>query len=221
MRLNPKEPNFTASTILLGEEIAQQLIESARRARPKWVELFQEHAGAIPQLKVAAQSRLPTFHHRLVSEFILEWARNTTWGVCDSGCSDAIGVNVPSIHLERLAEFGGVEAFSFMLGDRADFCSASLGNNDHNREFGLIVNCPTWIELASHEEFQWSFDRQMHMVIQHEMAHFRYQNGGERSEIHAVEELPRPSGAIKHQLHRKNSLPSFKTTTKRYRVTMK
>jgi hypothetical protein len=72
-----------------------------------------------------------------------------------------------------------------MLGDRADFCSASLGNNDHNREFGLIVNCPAWIELASHEEFQWSFDRQMHMVIQHEMAHFRYQNGGERSEIHA------------------------------------
>jgi hypothetical protein len=104
MRLNPKEPNFTASTILLGEEIAQQLIESARRSRPKWVELFQEHAGAIPQLKVAAQSRLPTFHHPLVSEFILEWARNTTWGVCDSGCSDAIGVNVPSIHIERLAE---------------------------------------------------------------------------------------------------------------------
>jgi len=116
---------------------------------------------------------------------MLEWARNTTWGICDSGCRDAFGVKVPAIHLERLAEFGGVEAFCLMIGDHADFCSASLGNNDHNREFGLIINCPAWIELASHEEFQWSFDRQIHIVVQHEMAHFRHQNGGPRSETHA------------------------------------
>jgi hypothetical protein len=147
--------------------------------------LFEEHASAIPQLKVVARSRLPTFHHPLASEFMQKWARNATWGVCDYGRRDVIGVNVPPIHLERLAEFGGIESFSFMLGDRADFCCASLVNNDNNREFGLIVNCPMWIELASHEEFQWSFDRRMNMVIQHEMAHFRHQNGGERSEIHA------------------------------------
>jgi hypothetical protein len=94
-------------------------------------------------------------------------------------------VNVPPIHVERLAAFGGVEAFSLMLGDLAGFCRASLGNNDHNREFGLILNCPAWLELASHDELQSSFERQLKMTIQHEMAHFRHQNAGIRSETHA------------------------------------
>jgi hypothetical protein len=185
MKLYPKEPEFSVSTILLGESIAEQLIESSRRCRPKWSELFQEHRSAIPELTLAVRSKSHTIHHPLVSGFMLEWARNATWGTCPSEYRDAIGVNVPSIHLERLAAFGGIEAFSFMLGDLADFCSASLGHNDHNREFGLILNCPAWLELASHEEFQSSLSRQIQMVVQHEMAHFRHQNDGIRSETHA------------------------------------
>lgn len=184
MKINAKEPEFSLATIILGDDIAEQLIESSRRSRPKWMELFEKYRNAIPGVMLAAQAR-HTVHHPLVSEFMLEWAHNITWGLCPSGCPDAIGVNVPHIHLKRLAAGGGVEAFSLLLGDLGGFCSATLGNNNHNREFGLILNCPALLELASRDEFQSSFERQLTMIIQHEMAHFRHQTGGSRSETHA------------------------------------
>jgi hypothetical protein len=181
MKLHTKEPQFLASTIFLGDDIAKQLIEGSRRARPKWVELFQEHREAIPELMHSIRSKLHTIHHPLVGAFIIEWARNIPWGICPSECSNAISINIPSFHLERLARYGGVDSFIIMLGDLANFCCASLGNNDH--EFGLILNCPAWLQLASHQEFQSSFEQQIEMVVQHEMAHFRHQDGSENSEI--------------------------------------
>jgi hypothetical protein len=185
MKIIAKEPEFAKSTILLGSEIAQQLIESSRRSRPKWTELFQKYQNTLPDLVRISKLGKHIVHHPLVREFILEWARNISWGICSSGCVDAIGVKVPSIHLTRLADTGGVEALEFLLGDLADFCSASLGNNKHNRQFGLIINCPAWLELASRSEYQSCFERQLEMVIHHEMAHFKYQGSGIRSETHA------------------------------------
>lgn len=184
MKINAKEPGFSRSTILLGDDITCQLIESSRRSRPKWRQLFEKRRSGIRDLMLAARSR-HTVHHPLVRGFVVEWARNISWGICPSGCANAIAVSVPSIHLTRLATTGGIEAFYFFLGDLADFCSASLGNNNHNREFGLILNCPAWLELASREEFKASFERQIAHVVQHEMAHFRHQGRGARSETHA------------------------------------
>jgi len=106
-------------------------------------------------------------------------------GIRPSRCVDALEINVPSHHTERLYSLGGVESFSLLLGDLGDFCSASLGNNTPDRKFGLILNCPAWLRVASRAEFQWTFDRQLVEVVQHEMAHFKYHEKGPRAEIHA------------------------------------
>jgi hypothetical protein len=72
-----------------------------------------------------------------------------------------------------------------MLGHMTGILCATLGNNDHNREFGLIVNCPAWLELGSLSKFSTSFEDQLRMIIQHEMAHFRNRGSGVRSETTA------------------------------------
>jgi hypothetical protein len=185
MRLKRKEPDFSAATALLGQDIAEQLIRASRMARPQWEVLFQRFKTVLPEVVAAVRSRVQTSRHPLVGKFMVEWANNIPWGTCRSGCYDAIGIKVPVFHLERLAKFGAVEDFSFMLGDTGTFSSATLGNNDHNREFGLILNCPAWLNLASYPEHQNSFERQIRLVIHHEMAHFSYQVAGSRSELHA------------------------------------
>jgi hypothetical protein len=119
----------------------------------------------------------------LVREFVVEWARNMEWGIRPSLCVDALEINVPSHHIMRLHSLGDVESFSILLGDLGEFCSASLGNNSHDRNFGLILNCPAWLRVASRPEFQGTFERQLVEVVQHEMAHFKYQIKNTRSEI--------------------------------------
>lgn len=181
MRLRVTEPEFSRVTANLGKDIAKQLVESSRRSRPRWRELFEDYRQAIDELSIAARSR-KTLSHPLVQEFIIEWARNIHWRICDSRCIDAIGIEVPLDHVERLKASGGVEAFCLLLGDLGELCSASLGSNNHNREFGLIWNCPAWLKLASHDQFQSSFERQVTNVVQHEMAHFKYPTNNHRSE---------------------------------------
>lgn len=184
MRIFPKEPEFSHWTLILGSEIAKHLIEASRRARPKWAELFREYGDTVPELMIAARARR-TYHHPLVRGFMVEWARKIAWGICPSGCRDAIGVDVPTIHIGRLKSSGGIEDFSILLGDTGSFTCASLGNNDHNREFGLIINCPAWLELGGRDDLQSLFERQLTRVIHHEMAHFRYQSSDDRAETHA------------------------------------
>jgi len=185
MRLVPTMPEFMIATLRLGDDITDELIAASRVVRPLWNEAFAEHRDFIPHIKELVRSGKHCVHHPLVQSFMTAWALNIRWGNCDSGCWDAIGVNVPRVHLESLAKLGGVEGFEIMLGDRAAHCCASLSNNDHDRKFCLIVNCPAWIELASHPEFQATFEKQLRMVIQHEMAHFVHQGSNPRSETHA------------------------------------
>src|SRR5260370_17878260 len=110
MKLRVREPEFSRVTANLGKDIAKQLIESSRRSRPRWRELFEHFRQAIDELSIAARSR-KTLSHPLVREFIIEWARNVHWRICDSGCIDAIGIEVPSDHVERLKAPAGLEAF--------------------------------------------------------------------------------------------------------------
>lgn len=185
MKLNPVMPQFMAATIRLGDEIAGELIGAARSVRPRWTKLFDEHHDFVPKIRQFVMQGRHCVRHPLVHAFMATWAEGVRWGVCDSGCWDAIGINVPQSHLDDLARFGGVEGFEIMLGDGASHCCAILGNNDHDRRFGLIMNCPAWIELASYPEYQDTFEKQLRMVIQHEMAHFLHQGGNQRTETHA------------------------------------
>lgn len=173
------------STIRLGHEIYSQLVCASRKARKRWVDNFQIYKDEWPVIQEKIRASQHTFTSPLAQAFVLEWAQNLGWALHPSGSLEAIGVQVPFVLLAELKELGEVESFEFILGDRAQVCCASLGNNDHNRAFGLIVNYPVWIELASHEKYVNSFEKQLGLVIHHEMAHFCHQQTEARSELHA------------------------------------
>jgi len=185
MKIKAREPDFSIATMRLGNEIHAQLVGASRKSRKRWMDIFKDYREVIPELRRMIASSQHTANLPLVRAFMHEWARNLDWDLCESGCWDAIGVQVPHGLVAELAVLGGVENFYFMLGDLANACCATLGNNDHNLEFGLIFNCPIWIELASHDEYVSSFEKQIGMIIHHEMAHFRHQRKDLRSELHA------------------------------------
>jgi hypothetical protein len=184
MRITATEPSFSLATAKLGDEIRRQLVLASRRSRPRWKEIFEGHRPLISMLRGMIEQGHHTVQFPLVAGFMNEWAQNFDWPVCPSGCSDAIGIDAPERVLSEVMRFGNVESFEVMLGDLHSPCCAFLGNNDHDLRFGIIVNCPVWIELASHEEHTASFEKQLGMVIHHEMAHFLHQKDGAVSEMH-------------------------------------
>jgi hypothetical protein len=185
MKVKPIEPHFSVATIHLGKEIHTQLIRASRRSRQRWSEIFAQHRNMIDLVQEGSRSGQHTVNIPFVSAFMTEWARNLDWKLRPQECWDAIQVEVPEHIWSGLREFGGVESFELMIGDTASFTCATLGNNDHNLAFGLILNSPAWIQLASFEEYADSFEKQLGLVLHHEMAHFRHQQTGSRSELHA------------------------------------
>jgi hypothetical protein len=171
--------------VRLGNEVHRQLVMASRKARPAWNKLFARCESVMPIIKQLICAGRHSIHIPEVSAFMVEWARNLGWPLCPSGCWDAIGVSVPHHISDALSKSGGIESFQFILGDAASQCCATLGSNDHNLRFGLIVNCPIWMEIAARPEFQHSFEKQLGFVIHHEMAHFRWKNDSPRSETHA------------------------------------
>jgi hypothetical protein len=101
MKLDTKEPDFTRATIHLGDDIARQLVESSRRSRPRWTELFEQYLGSIADLMVASRSR-KTSDHPLVRGFMVEWARNTTWGLRRLIYSDALSAGKSGEYLKSI-----------------------------------------------------------------------------------------------------------------------
>jgi hypothetical protein len=185
MNLQAKEPDFTRATILLGDSIAEQLIESSRRSRPRWTELFKAYSDAEIRHLMFVSRTQPTASHPLVSGFIAAWAQNTTWGIQPPLYTDGVRLDVPQIYQDRLAETGGIESFSLLLAARPDFSSATLCSDEGHGHVMLIVNCPAWLHIASVAEYQAGFERHVTMVIQHEMAHFRWGKRDDRSETMA------------------------------------
>jgi hypothetical protein len=185
MKLEAKEPDFTRATILLGDSIAEQLIASSRRSRPRWTELFEPYSDEeIRELMFVSRTH-NVASHPLVSGFLAAWAQNTTWGIQPPLYTDRVRLKVPEIHLSRLAQTSGVESFSLLLGVRADFCSATFYSGDDHQDVMLIVNCPAFLHIASDAHYQASFERTIASIIHHEMAHFRHRKGGPRAETFA------------------------------------
>jgi hypothetical protein len=185
MKVKAIEPMFTKATISLAHEIHRQLVSSSRKSRRRWADIFGEHPEAIQEVGEKVRSSQPTIHLPVVKEFVVEWARNMDWNLSPTKYLDGIEFQVPLALLAELKETGSVEEFTFILGDRASVCCATLGNNDHNLQFGLIINCPIWVELASHDEYAETFEKQLGVVVHHEMAHFQHQKTGARAELHA------------------------------------
>ncbi|MGH8095225.1 MAG: hypothetical protein ACREIF_17450 [Chthoniobacterales bacterium] len=184
MKLRARELDFSRSTILLGDSIVQQLVESSRRSRRRWSELLECHSTDIAGLMSASRVQ-KVISHPFVSGFIAEWALNTNWGVRPPLHMDGVCLNVPPQLIESLEESGGVESFSLFIGDVGRFCCARLDSGDDHNEYRLIVNAPAWLEIATLPTVQHEFERQLKSVIQHEMAHFRHSKAGERTETHA------------------------------------
>jgi hypothetical protein len=185
MALNAKEPDFTWTTIRLGDEIVEQLIASSRRSRPRWAELFESYSDEeIRKLMFVSRTHNVT-SVPLVSGFLAAWAQNTTWGIQPPLYRDGVRLKVPDIHLERLAQTSSVTSFSLFLGVRADFCSATLCSSDNHPEVRLIVNCPAFLHIASDADYQAGFERMVAGIIQHEMAHFRHRKRASRVETFA------------------------------------
>jgi hypothetical protein len=184
MKVTPIEPDFSVATIRLANEIHTQLVCASRRSRQRWSKTFAQFPDMIDLAQQRSRSGEHSVNMPVVSEFMVEWARNLNWKLRQE-CWDAIQVEVPENILSGLRKCGGVESFELLLGDTASFTSATLGSNNHNLAFGLILNCPGWITLASHNQYADSFERQLGMVIHHEMAHFRHQQSGSRAELHA------------------------------------
>jgi hypothetical protein len=185
MKLKAKEPDFTRATILLGDAIAEQLIESSRRSRTRWIELFAPYSDKeIRELMFLSRTQ-KVASHPLVGGFLAAWAQNTTWGIQPPLCHDGVRLRVPEIHLNRLAETSSVESFSLFLGVRADFCSATFFSDDGHQDVMFIVNCPAFLHIASVADYQAGFERTVASIIQHEMAHFRHPKDGPRVETFA------------------------------------
>lgn len=185
MKLNAKEPDFTRATILLGDSIAQELIESSRRSRPEWAKLFEPYSDKdIRDLMFVSQTH-QVAGHPLVSGFLAAWAQNTTWGIQPPLYTDGVRLNVPQIHIDRLTQTSAVESFSLFLASRTEFCSATLFSDDSHGHVELRVNCPAFLHIASVDSYHVGFERTLAGIIQHEMAHFRYQKDGPRVETFA------------------------------------
>jgi hypothetical protein len=185
VKLKAREPDFTTATILLGDSIAEQLIESSRRSRPRWADLFAPYSDEeIRQLMFLSRTH-NVAGHPLVGSFLAAWAQNTTWGIKPPLYTDGVRLNVPKNHLDRLAQTSAVGSFSLLLGVRADFCSATFYSSDDHQDVMLIVNCPAFLQIASVADYHTGFERTVMRIIQHEMAHFRHQKGGDRAEIFA------------------------------------
>jgi hypothetical protein len=182
MKLEAKEPDFTRSTILLGDAIAEQLIQSSRRSRTRWIELFAPYSDKeIRELMFLSRTQ-KVASHPLVGGFLAAWAQNTTWGIQPPLHYDGVRLKVPNVHLKRLAQTSSVTSFSLFLGVRADFCSATLFSSDDHEDVMLIVNCPAFLHIASDAGYQAGFERTVGGIIQHEMAHFRYRKANPRAE---------------------------------------
>jgi hypothetical protein len=146
------EPDFSVTTMRLGQAVHAQLVASSRRSRERWGRLFADYKDEVAVVRAKSQAGEKTIQMPLVSQFISEWASHLDWRPRPSGCWDALGIEVPESFHSQLKRFGGVENFELLLGDTGTFVSATLGNNNHNLAFGLIINCPAWIELASDEK---------------------------------------------------------------------
>ena len=185
MPLEANEPEFAKATIELGDSIAEQLVESSRRSRPRWIELFAAYSDAeIRELMQLSCSESVTAHP-LVGGFLASWAQNTTWGIQQPLYFDGVRLKVPASYAERLAAFSNVESFSLFLSVRAEFCSATMCSDESHGHLRLVLNCPAFLHIASRADYQHGFERTLRGMIQHEMAHIRHRRNGARSEIHA------------------------------------
>ena len=184
MKVIAPEPMFSAATIHFADAVNSQFALASRKSRPRWRKILDGHHEEVSKLKDSINAFQHCWQLPFVGEFAHEWSRNFEWEIRPSGCWDAIEITIPPAitgTLERL----GIEDITLLIADLANPCCASLGNNDHNLQFGLVINFPVWIELASHDEHAESFEKQLGHVIHHEMAHFRHQHEGFRSEMHA------------------------------------
>ena len=175
MKIRAREPDFSLATIRLGNEVHAQLVRASRKARNQWSVAFQHNPELAPRILDLIRQSRRTVNFPIVESFMWEWAQNLEWPIYQPDCTDAIGVKVPDELITALQAYGTVESFEFLLADMAQPASASLGNNDHDFKFRLFINCPTWISVASVNEYADSFEKQLGVVIQHEMAHFRHQ----------------------------------------------
>lgn len=102
MKLAAKDPDFTRATILLGDSIAEQLIESSRRSRVRWAELFAPYSDdEIRELMFLSRTQ-NVAGHPLVSGFLAVWAQNTAWGIQPPLFTDGVRLKVPKSLLDQL-----------------------------------------------------------------------------------------------------------------------
>jgi hypothetical protein len=181
MRYESQRQNFNLHLIRLANSIADELIASAQKAQPHWKALFEGQSAEIQRLIEVSRQGVTIWDSPLFREFLLTWIGCSNWPIIES-FSDGVNLRLPDVLVKPLVESGMIESFEFYMMDRATFCSATLGSNDHNQQFALMINGPAWMQLASMPEHFESFYRQLRMVIHHEMAHIRYKKANLRTE---------------------------------------
>jgi hypothetical protein len=181
MLYNSQCQYFNLHLIRLATGVADELIASAQKAQPHWKALFEGQSAEIQRLIKVSRQGVTIWDSPLFLEFLLTWTGGFNWPIVES-FSHGVNLRVPDVLVKPLVESGMIESFDLYMMDRATFCSATLGSNDHNQEFALMINAPAWLQLASMPEHFECFCRQLRMVIHHEMAHFRYKKANLRTE---------------------------------------
>lgn len=175
------EPDFANATLEVAEVISNDLIAAARAARPTWIQLRDTLAPQIDALSERIEARDATFREPVVQAFVGAWCSNLRWDFL-AHYSDGMQFALPFGLVAKLQAASNVASVSFYLSDLSDFAQARLGSNNEDLNYGLYINVPAWIPIATRSDLQDSFERQLRMVIHHEMGHFRWFGRGIRDE---------------------------------------
>ncbi len=176
------EPYFAIASTRFADAIADELIQAADVARPRWTLLANKYRSEMALMQDAASLQAGNlFHTPLVWDFVMAWRAAIRWRIV-ANHSDGIQFCLPDETVSPLLTCSSVSSIAFFLAALSDVCCARLGSNDHNNEYGLYLNVPVWIPLAVRPDCRDYFDRQLRMVVHHETGHFRWRGGSLRAE---------------------------------------
>jgi hypothetical protein len=176
-----REPDFAYSTLEVAEVISNELISASRAARPVWHQLRAKGLEYIDAIWGRIQAGERTFGETIPFAFSAAWCSNLRWKLLKR-FSDGIEFELPGELVTKLQSASNISSLSFFVRDLADFANAQLGSNNEDLNYGLSINAPYWVPIGTRPEFQDFFERQLRMVVHHEMGHFRWFGRGIRDE---------------------------------------
>jgi hypothetical protein len=178
------ETDFSYATLEFAEKVATDLIAAAARARPQWEALLRHSPGFAESIQKRVEAREALFQDPVVRAFTDEWCNKLSWTIvhCDADCYQLL---FPPGLTDKLKAASNIASVSFWIGDLRKVACAELGTDDHHLNARLALNAPAWFPIATHPSYVNTFERQLRMVVHHELAHFRWHKSGIRDEYMA------------------------------------